>query len=1005
MAISTNGAIITRLAGALYGEYLSNATYKEVSATDPSVLAASWLKADFGSKTDTQIATTILTNLNLSSVAGLSNWLAAQLTAAGSAGKGAKVVSLLNDFAGMTADTTYGAQATAFNTKVSAALTKSQTADSAGGSFATADAVAPVVASAFALTTGADVADNVSSTRGALSSTFNFTSGNDTVTGTVNTLTTTDVLVDSSATDNDTLTVAISAATDASGASFTTENIETFNITAGAGGNGDLDMTNVSGLKNLNVTGSGNFTISDLNAQTLQPTIAVNNYTRVLTIAPDTHAGTTKGENPETVNISVSGASYGTVASAQTAVVIDAATAGVLETLNINSAGTAANEFALSAGTSDTFETINFTGTTAITARVAAADVSGVVVSGAAGSKATLMVNRDTASTLDATNFSGVTIAMYDATPTEADYANVTLKDGAGVTLLNNFAATTSTVQGALYTALAGSTSVTLDHSKDNTNVTVASLGIQNVKAITITSSGNAAEDTVTNKITSLTGDFSTITINGDTPFQTSLTIDGVQTASGTDTARAVTVTAAGMTGTAFANITTGATSLYTSYSITGTANDDTLSVKDTSTLGATLTGGAGNDTLTGALGNDTISGGDGDDTINTSFGADKVTGGAGADTIVLVDDFGSATAQVSKVSGLASIFENGGNADLASATADDLVVTIDGVNYQVSPASNGHSDATIYAKFVADHGSAISAAHGITAAVQTVADTYTVDFVIANIGTAVAGDTIVVDVNSSTDDQTFTRNSSGGWDNSSTTSKYSLSVAGSEVTVTNSTTTFTLIETGSIVTLSGTASAIALGTDATVTTETEAAVTLSNDYLKLTGRTDGTTFTVSSTWYDDDVAKLSTVSSSTATAAVAQPDLTTTITDFATNDVLDLSTGSFMSGDVVLATSLNATNLDTANVILLTTGTGYATVTTAEAAVNTASGASSGAAIIVFLNTTTGKVQAFYDGNVGLNTIDTTLEIAQATLFTFDNLTSLVGISSTFTADSFIFA
>ena len=30
MAISTNGAIITRLAGALYNEYLSNATYAEV---------------------------------------------------------------------------------------------------------------------------------------------------------------------------------------------------------------------------------------------------------------------------------------------------------------------------------------------------------------------------------------------------------------------------------------------------------------------------------------------------------------------------------------------------------------------------------------------------------------------------------------------------------------------------------------------------------------------------------------------------------------------------------------------------------------------------------------------------------------------------------------------------------------------------------------------------------------------------------------------------------------
>ena len=90
---------------------------------------------DFGSKTDTQIATTVLTNLDLSSVAGLSNWLAAQLTAAGSAGKGAKIVSMLNDFAGMTADATYGAAATAFNVKATSALALSQTSGSAGGDF------------------------------------------------------------------------------------------------------------------------------------------------------------------------------------------------------------------------------------------------------------------------------------------------------------------------------------------------------------------------------------------------------------------------------------------------------------------------------------------------------------------------------------------------------------------------------------------------------------------------------------------------------------------------------------------------------------------------------------------------------------------------------------------------------------------------------------------------------------------------------------------------------
>jgi len=78
MAISTNGAIITRLAGALYGEYLSNASYTELSATAPATVATNWLSNDFVSKTDMQLATAILTNLGLTSITGLDNWLAAQ---------------------------------------------------------------------------------------------------------------------------------------------------------------------------------------------------------------------------------------------------------------------------------------------------------------------------------------------------------------------------------------------------------------------------------------------------------------------------------------------------------------------------------------------------------------------------------------------------------------------------------------------------------------------------------------------------------------------------------------------------------------------------------------------------------------------------------------------------------------------------------------------------------------------------------------------------------------
>jgi len=141
MAISTNGTVIARLAGGLYNTVMSNATYLEVAAQDPSALANTLCSRDFAKSTDLAVATTLITNLGLSTVAGLDNWVAAQLTAAGSA-KGAKIVSMLNDFAGMTADTTYGAAATAFNTKVDAALAASQKTGAVESKFEAAGVVA-----------------------------------------------------------------------------------------------------------------------------------------------------------------------------------------------------------------------------------------------------------------------------------------------------------------------------------------------------------------------------------------------------------------------------------------------------------------------------------------------------------------------------------------------------------------------------------------------------------------------------------------------------------------------------------------------------------------------------------------------------------------------------------------------------------------------------------------------------------------------------------------------
>ena len=87
MAISTNGTVIARLAGGLYNTVMSNATYLEVAALDPSTLANTLYSRDFAKSTDLSVATTLLANLGLSAEAGLDAWVAAQLTAAGAANK------------------------------------------------------------------------------------------------------------------------------------------------------------------------------------------------------------------------------------------------------------------------------------------------------------------------------------------------------------------------------------------------------------------------------------------------------------------------------------------------------------------------------------------------------------------------------------------------------------------------------------------------------------------------------------------------------------------------------------------------------------------------------------------------------------------------------------------------------------------------------------------------------------------------------------------------------
>jgi len=148
----TSSVQIARFANALYGVKLGSVTnaavLEDVKALGVTSAFNSYYTASFGSSTNEAVATTILANLGLAGNSAAQAYVVGQLNAAGSA-KGAAVLSMLNAFANLTSDATFGAAATAWNSKVASAIdyTASHTAD------ATTDYSAPVTSQTFILTT------------------------------------------------------------------------------------------------------------------------------------------------------------------------------------------------------------------------------------------------------------------------------------------------------------------------------------------------------------------------------------------------------------------------------------------------------------------------------------------------------------------------------------------------------------------------------------------------------------------------------------------------------------------------------------------------------------------------------------------------------------------------------------------------------------------------------------------------------------------------------------
>jgi len=676
MAIPTNGIQLVRISGALFNQQLSASDYSDILAANKTVAelnswANSMVALEYKNKTVTNIASDLLTNVGLSSVAGLQNWVAGQLTAGGGVAKaGETILAMLNDFSNMAADATYGAAATTFNTKVANSQSLSQTAGSVGGTYAAVSlTAAPVV---FPLTTGADVRT--------------FGSGNDTInalfaSATGMTFQATDSL-DGGA-GSDTINIQVGATGTHSAASMA--NIETVSANFSAAGTVSLlNSTGVTTIESSASTAAAAFS----NISSVATALRVTNTAQDATFGYTTAA---VAGSADTVALTLSGVTGGTVtlAGIETVGITASGSANTLTGLTATSATTVnvSGDQALALGT---------LGATVTTLNAGSNTATGTGVSATMGAAATSTITGGTGN--DSINISAITgdvsIAGGAGNDTVTSTTGLTTTDTIGggdgtADVLSTTAAvaegytapTTRTITGfeQLTLSTAGSSAVTLTTANVDTGITRVNLagtggaygvtgpagaftvtstaalggtltltdtGTATTDAATLTNSGVSNANVFAGAAVTSTG-YETLTINVGTASTTNAaaqTLGAVTVTVDTGGASAVnftgansvttgavsatTISASGMTGTGALTLgsATGATS------ITGTGNADSIGA---SSVAASVTGGAGNDTITGGSLNDTISGGDGADSITGSVGRDSLTGGAGADIFV----------------------------------------------------------------------------------------------------------------------------------------------------------------------------------------------------------------------------------------------------------------------------------------------------------------------------------------------------------------------------------
>jgi len=163
-------------------------------------------------------------------------------------------------------------------------------------------------------------------------------------------------------------------------------------------------------------------------------------------------------------------------------------------------------------------------------------------------------------------------------------------------------------------------------------------------------------------------------------------------------------------------------------------------------------------------------------------------------------------------------------------------------------------------------------------------------------------------------------------------------------------------------------------------------------DGFKLTGKSDGTTFTADASHGDSGTIDALT---EVVTTGSAVKDVSTTMADFAAGDILDVagiltSTGAYHEG-----ASDGEADGDS---IFVLTDVSYTTIENAEDVIDIETTGDDG--VVVFLNSTLGHAQMFYNAD----TTDVSGDLADTVgLVNFTGITNLVDLAAAFSADSFV--